>query len=197
MEGIQRYFVFGIGALLGCLILGISYYGKYNSIQKRNAEDVEKGFFADERVLPGQDLTARKPFHTGPALFTKDYPINENSAFKRVIIATGPTKEDSLWRIEETVWRDPETGRERLVRRQKMHADRVVVRLKTGSISKDNLSHSLEPFNMKVISQGRSPQLYNVLLPSHDIESVPNAIAVLNSKVSLIDAAVPSLILDF
>lgn len=195
MEGKQRYIIFGVGVLLGCLILSISYKGKYDAIKKRKEIDILNGYNPVQRIVVGEDFSAKNPFDTGPAISTRDYPPSLEGTFTRVIIAKG-TNENSLWRIEETLWKDPNSMREKLIKRQIMHADRLVVRLKEDSNDKELLSKELEPFNMEVLECGRRPRLYVVRLPSHSLDAIPEAIDLL-SKVTIVEAAVPDYIRNF
>lgn len=191
MQAKERFLFFGIGALLGSVILAMTYKGKYQAVEKQKAMDALNGYTVASGIVPGQDLNARKPFDTGPALMTKDSEIAPDGTFTRILIAKGSGKESPLWRIEETLWKDPTSTREKLVRRRIMYADKIVVRLKEGSNDLDQLKQALHEFNMEVLGTGNGPRLYNINLPTHEVDTVPNAISTLTSKVQSIEAAFP------
>lgn len=193
MTNKERYIFFGIGLLLGCLILAFTSSGKYRAIQNQKQTDALNGYIPAQTILPGQDLSAKKPFETGPALSKHDSPLSSDQTFLRTLIAKGTGPNSPLWRIEETLWKDPNSTREKLVRRQIMHADKIVVRLKEGSDDIQKLSQELATLNMHLIGPGRSPRLYNIQLPTHDLDSVPEAIS-FTSKIAIIDKAFPSYI---
>ncbi len=193
----ERCIFFGIGAFLGCLILVFSSSAKYRSIQNQKQTDYINGYQPAQSVLPGQDLSAKKPFETGPALAIKDFPLGQDQTFIRILIAKGPGPDVSLWRIEETLWKDPNSAREKLVRRVLMHADKLVVRLKEGGDDLVQLSKDLEAFNIQLIGSHRAPRLYHIQLPSHDVDSVPNFIALLGVEIPYIEKAFPFYINNF
>lgn len=196
MNAKERYLFFGIGILLGSLILAITYTGKYNALKKQKEIDALSGYKIANGIVPGQDLNARKPFDTGPAFFTQDSELSAEGNFIRTLIAPGADKQAPIYRIEETLWKDPNSSREKLVRRRIMHANRIVVRLKENSNELEQLKHILHEFNMKLLGPGNGPRLYTINLPAHEIDTVPNAINILTSQVHIIEAALPSYI-DF
>lgn len=191
MENKERYIFFGIGVLLGCLILAFSSSGKYRALQNQKQTDSLNGYQPSQSILPGQDLTAKKPFETGPALAKKDYPLNPDQTFLRVLIAKGPGPDYPLWRIEETLWKDPNSTREKLVRRILMHADKLVVRLKDANDDQVQLSQDLAAFDIQLLGPGRAPRLYNIQLPTRDIDSIPNFINILTKQIPSIEKAFP------
>lgn len=193
MIGKERYFIFGIGVLIGCAILAISYAGKYNAAKLQKEKDLLNGYKPSSSIIPGKDLTAKKPFDLAPALFTKDLEQDEEGKFLRIIIAQGSGKESPICRIVETLWRDTEDlTREKLICRQIMSADKIVVRLKKDNDDIEKLKQELSDFNMTLLGEGRGPQLYTIQLPSYDIDVVPQAIEVLTAKSHLIEAAFPN-----
>lgn len=194
MEAKERYIIFGLGFLIGCLVLAYTSSGKYRAIQEQKQTDALNGYMPSKAILPGQDLSARKPFDTGPALAKKDFPLASDQTFLRILIAKGNDPSSALWRIEETLWKDPSSEREKLISRVIMHADQIIVRLKEGSDDPIQLSKDLEPLNIKVLSNGRGPRLYRLQLPSQDLDAVPNAISLLASSISSIEKAFPSYI---
>lgn len=196
MEGKERYFVFGLGVLLGCLVLVFTSVGKYRTRQEQRQADARNGYSVSQSILPGQDLNARNPFETGPALLKKDFAIAPDGQFLRVLIAKGKGPDDSLWRIEETLWKDPDSQREKLVRRVIMHADKLVVRLKEGFDDPARLAEALGAFDIKVLSAGRGPRLYNLQLPEHGLDAVPDAIDCM-SGIALVEKAFPDYVNDF
>lgn len=193
----ERYIFFGIGALLGCLILAFSSSGKYRSLQNQKQTDLLNGYTPSKSILPGQDLNAKKPFDTGPAIATKDSPLSQDQTFLRILIAKGPGTTSSLWRIEETLWKDPHSSREKLVRRQIMHANEILIRLNATNITTQQLSQDLSSLNMHLVRPGRSPKLYYIKLPTHDLDSVPNAINLITSQINYVETAFPSYINNF
>lgn len=193
MDNKERYFFFGIGVILGCLILAFTSSGKYRAIQDQKQTDFINGYTPSQTILPGQDLTAKKPFDTGPALAVKDSLLSEDKTFTRTLIAKGSGPDSPLWRIEETLWKDPNSSREKLVRRQIMHADKITIRLKEGHNDTQQLSQELAILNMNIIGPGRAPRLYNIQLPTHDLDSVPDAIS-LTSKMAIVEKAFPAYI---
>lgn len=194
----ERYLIFGIGVFIGCMILAISYTGKYNAVKKQREKDVANGYKSSKLILPGQDLKAKKPFDLGPALLSKDLEQNEDGNFARIIIAKGSEGKDSIWRIVETLWKDPEDStREKLVLRQIMAADRVIVRLKEDHNDVEALKQELSNRNMEFLGVGRGPRLYKVKLATYDIDAVDQAIEFLTSKSKMIEAVFPDYHLSF
>lgn len=193
----ERCIFFGIGVLLGCFILVFSSSAKFRAVQNQKETDRLNGYNPSQSVLPGQDLTARKPFETGPALAIKDSPLAEDQTFTRILIAKGSGTDAPFWRIEETLWRDLDFRREKLVRRILMHADKLVVRLKEGSDDSHRLAQDLESLNIQLIGSHHGPRLYQIQLPSYDIDSVPNFIAHLGAQIPYIEKAFPFYINNF
>lgn len=188
-----RYIVFGIGILLGSLLLATTYIGKYNALKKQEGIDRLNGYKKATGIVPGQDLNAKKPFDTGPALFTQDSQRDLNGNFTRIIIAPGSGKTPKLiYRIEEIIWQDPNSTRQKLVRRRLMHADKIVVRLKKeDSNNLEQLKNTLNQFDMKLLNPGNGLRLYIINLPTHDIDTIPNAINTLASQAHIVEAALP------
>ncbi|PWU05648.1 MAG: hypothetical protein C5B43_03030 [Verrucomicrobia bacterium] len=192
----ERYLIFGIGVLIGSIILAISYTGKYKAIKKQEEEDKRKGFVEEKVIFPGQDLTAKKPYDVGPALFTQDLEEGKNGQFTRIIIADGSGKKRELVRIVETLWRDPENKkREKLIRRQLMAADRVVVRLKEGSDEDGlmQLKEEIKNFGMEFLEAGKGSRLYKVKFNVDDThtDALPKIIEALLAKSNLFEAVFP------
>lgn len=190
MNNKERYIFFAIGIFLGSLILAFSSSGKYRALQNQKQTDALNGYKVAQTILPGQDLSAKKPFDTGPALAKHDSPLSENGTFLRTLIAKGSDSDSSPWRIQETLWKDPNSPREKLVRRQLMHADKIVIRLKEGRADILQLSQELATLNMHLIGPGRSPKVYNIQLPTNTLDSVPDAIS-LASKIAIVEKAFP------
>lgn len=197
----ERYIIFGIGVFIGSLILTISYLGKYHASKKQKEEDGLKGYKASIRITPGQDLKAKKPYDISPALFSKDLEEDVDGRFTRIIIAEGSGKESSIFRIVETLWKDPQNlSREKLISRQIMAADRVVVRLKENKETNNDievLKKELQDLNMEFIGTGRGPRLYMVKLASYDVDTIPKAIESLQLKSQLIEAVFPDYVTNF
>lgn len=194
----ERYFIFAIGVFIGCMILAISYTGKYNTVKKQNEKDVLHGYKTLKGIVPGQDLEAKKPFDIGPALFTQDLEQDAEGTFKRIIIARASGKDGAVCRIVETLWRNAEDPtREKLIRRQIMAADKVIVRLKKDANDIDQFKNELKNFGMELFGSGRGPRLYKIQLASYNIDIVPQAIETLISKSKMIEAAFPDYILNF
>jgi len=198
MKEKERYLLFGIGVFIGSLILITSNLGKYKALKSQKEEDILNGYKVSSGIVPGQDLKAKKPYDISPALFTKDLGENADGNFIRIIIAEGSGKDRSFFRIVETLWKDPHNlSREKLICRQIMAADRVVVRLKETNNDVEVLKKELQDLNMEFLGKGRGPRLYNIKLATHNIDAIPQAIESLKLKNQLVEAVFPDYVKDF
>jgi hypothetical protein len=190
MSTFQRYFVFALGAAIGCGILGYSITSKKWSKKAQEAVDAQNGYVRVARLLPGQDTNARIPMILDDSVIhVRDYPQHAPNLHKRVIVCAGNDSEP-FWRYEEIIWTDPNSDRTKLVSRQKMSANKVLVRINQESCDLKCLREELEVNKMRLANQGHGPNLYQVQLPSHEPDALNSAIDKLK-HIKHIEVALP------
>lgn len=193
LSNTQRVLVFGLGALMGTMILMISRDGKRAAIQHQLEQDIKKGYVQDGRYYPGQEFQARNPIYITPDVQSEELPVNpENNQFVRYLLTPGRFSFTQQDLAKELLWRDPETGFERLLRRQYMEPNRCMVRLKPD-ISLSLLEESLKKIGCTLGEQKSSRSYFVNIAQSVTPLSVHQTLQALN-KVDSIELAFPAYI---
>lgn len=195
MKTRERYLTFGVGFFIGTLILLFLSFAKKHAKLTQEVLDKDKGYYKEQGILPGHDFKAQRPLiASNRTLYVQEYPPidSENNIFLRVSICEG-IKEEPYWRFEERIWKDPNNpSRERLVSRQKMMGNQILVRLKErNETNLKELEAYIEKLDMKLAHEGNGPNLFKIQLPNAQPETLTSSIEYLLKNKTLVETALP------
>ena len=145
-------------------------------------------------LLPGKPDPGTQPppadeFHEAERVLVQDDPPNPAGEFKRVSILR-TTLKYPLIRVEDQIVLEGHLNEERILRRRAMVADHVLVKAQPG-VNANQLAAVAAKYGGGIRRLMRTPGLYLVTVPTTSAESLPQAIAGLNTERGVLQYAEP------
>lgn len=179
----HRYVAYGFGLFLGSLVMLQVYWAKLEQRDQMQAE-IEEMSKPYGKMMPGEDVAARRPLNVMQAAFVREGDKDDKGVFHRVIIFDGQGERPSL-RYEEFLWFDEVRNQVHLLKRQRMLADELIVRLQKGRGIRD-LEPVAKTFGGVVNVKDGEKSLYFMQLPGIEIEKMEEVEHVLAGQSKIV-----------
>ncbi len=117
-------------------------------------------------------------------MVSKDLPEDAQGRFKRIKIFETDFKYP-LIRVEETIVRDPATGKEKVANQSEMVADHIIIRLKEG-VEEKTLQELNQKHRATILKKTMTPNGYIITFDGKDPEALPRILSAYNEAKSII-----------